>query len=110
MTRLQQVKLMNESMILYLKKIGKNSKRNEIISKILKDDACFFKMNKNDACVILDDIGISKEKVQSIYSELTSSDYYYYLQKIGKIKDEEAIVKYKNYDCNDLFNNKNVTK
>ena len=68
MTQFQQLKLMNESMILYLQKIGNNTYRNEIIRKILKDDTCFFKLQKNDACIILRDIGVSKDKIDSIYS------------------------------------------
>ena len=72
MTQLQEIKLMNDSMILYLKKIGKSSQRNEIISEILKDDACFLKISKDDACMILEDIGIGKDKIESVYSSLIS--------------------------------------
>ena len=108
MTQLQEIKLMNESMILYLKKIGKNSYRNEIISKILKDDTCFFKISKEEAYIILEDIGIAKDKVDLIYSNLISHDIYYDLQKKGKISenDEDIIIKYRNYDSNDLFKNR----
>lgn len=108
MTQLQEIKLMNESMILYLKKIGKNTQRNEIISKILKDDTCFFKINKDDAYIILQDIGIAKDKIDLLYSNLISNDNYYYLQKAGKIKDddEDIIIKYKNYEYDDLFKDK----
>ena len=74
MTQLEQIKLMNEIMILYLNKIGRNSERNEIIRKILNDENCFFKINKEDAYTILEDIGISKDKIELIYSELTSSE------------------------------------
>ena len=96
---------MNDTMILYLKKMGKSSKRNEIINIILKDDSCFFKMNKEDAHIILEDIGIEKDKVNLIYSNLTSSDNYYKLQKEGKINenDDDIILKYKNYEYDDLF-------
>ncbi len=110
MMQLQEVKLMNESMILYLKKLGRNSKRNEIISKILSDEACFFKMEKNDALLILEDIGIAKNKVDLIYSELISQNNYYYLQKIGKLKDEDLIVKYEDYKYDDLFKKKQENK
>ena len=103
--RLQDIRLMNDTMILYLKKMGKSSKRNEIINIILKDDSCFFKMNKEDAHIILEDIGIEKDKVNLIYSNLTSSDNYYKLQKEGKINenDDDIILKYKNYEYDDLF-------
>ncbi len=103
--QLQDIRLMNDTMILYLKKMGKSSKRNEIINIILKDDSCFFKMNKEDAHIILEDIGIEKDKVNLIYSNLTSSDNYYKLQKEGKINenDDDIILKYKNYEYDDLF-------
>ena len=48
MNQLQQIKLMNDSMIIYLKKIDENTEKNEIISKILDDEACFFKMKKEE--------------------------------------------------------------
>lgn len=105
MTLLQEIRLMNEAMILYLKKIGKCSKRNEIISNILNDETCFFKMEKNDAYIILEDIGIAENNISTIYSKLISSDTYFYLQKVGKIndKDKDLIIKYKNYDYNNMF-------
>ena len=97
--QLQDIRLMNDTMILYLKKMGKSSKRNEIINNILNDDSCFFKMNKEDAHIILEDIGIEKDKINLIYSNLISSDNYYKLQKEGKINenDEDIILKYKSY-------------
>ena len=103
--QLQNIRLMNDTMTLYLKKIGKSSKRNEIINNILKDDSCFFKMNKEDAYIILEDIGVEKDKINIIYSNLTSSNNYYDLQREGKINenDEDIIVKYKSYEENDLF-------
>lgn len=108
MTELQKIKLMNESMILYLKKIGKSSQRNEIIRKILNDDTCFFKIDKNDAYIILEDIGIAKDKIDDLYLKLISRDYYYHLQKMGKIQDEDKELKisYKSYLHSDLFKSK----
>lgn len=105
MNQLQQIKLMNDSMIIYLKKIDENTEKNEIISKILDDEACFFKMKKEDAYIILKEVGISNDNLDSIYMQLISSDNYYHLKEIGKLddKDEEIIVKYKNYDYNDIF-------
>lgn len=111
--QLQDIRLMNDTMILYLKKMGKSSKRNEIINNILKDDSCFFKMNKEDAYIILEDIGIGKDKINLIYSNLTSSDNYYKLQKEGKINknDEDIILECKNYEYDDLFKkNKSLIK
>ena len=48
MTKFEEIKLMNESTIIYLKKMGGDSTKNEIIKKILEDDACFFKIDKKD--------------------------------------------------------------
>lgn len=105
MTQLKQLKIMNDTMILYLKKLGLNCKRNEIIKQILKDEACFFKLDKNDAYIILEDIGIANDKVESIYSKLISSDEFYILLKNNKIKenDFELKIKYKIYDTENIF-------
>lgn len=105
MTQLNEVKIMNDTMILYLRKLGMNYKRNEIIKKILEDEACFFKMNKKDAYVILNDVGIQNENIDNVYSKLTSSDLYYDLYKHGKIDEnnDELVVRYKIYDMDHLF-------
>lgn len=105
MTQLNEVKIMNDTMILYLKKLGMSYERNEIIRKILEDESCFFKMKKEDAYIILKDIGIQNENIDNIYSNLISNDVYYDLYKNGKIdeNDDELIVKYKIYDTNNLF-------
>ena len=109
MVQLNDLKIMNETMIAYLKKIGMNNQRNEIIQEIFKDEACFFKMDKDDAYLILHDIGI-KENIEIIYSELISNDVFYDLYKRGKIQenDKELVIKYQIYDVNKLFkDNKN---
>ena len=105
MTQLNEVKIMNDTMILYLKKLGMSYERNEIIRKILEDEACFFKMEKEDAYIILNDIGIQNENIDNVYSNLISNDVYYDLYKNGKIdeNDDELIVRYKIYDTNNLF-------
>ena len=109
MTRFEEIKLMNETTIRYLNKIGKDTTRNEIINKILEDDACFFKREKEDACVILQDIGVSSNKTEELYNKLISKDEYYFLCERGKIKKEDPalIIKYESYDNNDLFKRKN---
>lgn len=109
MIQLKELKIMNDTTIVYLKKMGKSCRRNEIIKKILNDDACFFKMEKEDAYIILEDIGVGKDKLKEIYLKLTSSDIYYNLLKNKKIKenDEELKINYKVYDYNDIFKKKN---
>ena len=61
---------MNESTIIYLKKLGKSTKRNEIISNILKDSDSFLKMKKEDAKSLLKSIGVEEYRIDLIYSEI----------------------------------------
>ena len=111
MTNIQQVKLMNETTILYLKKLGKNTKRNEIVNNILEDEACFFKLNKNDSYIILKDIGVSESKIDEVYSELISKNNYYDLQSRGIINknSKDIIIRY-NENESVTFNNKKNTE
>ena len=74
MTQLNELRLINEANIQYLKKINENFKRNEIIKEILNDDACFFKMNKDEAYMLLSEIGILDEHIENIYQKLISTD------------------------------------
>ena len=112
MTQLNELKIINDSTIVYLKKLNRNYKRNGIIKHILDDDACFFKMNKNEAYIILQNIGISNEQIDSIYENLISSNEFYRLFKCNKIdlNDKEIIIKYPIYETNNLFNNKKINK
>lgn len=110
MTNIQQVKLMNETTILYLKRLGKNTKRNEIVNNILEDEACFFKLNKNDAYIILKDIGVSESKLDEVYSELISKNNYYDLQNRGIINknSEDIIIRYNENESVTFYNKKNT--
>ncbi len=112
MTQLSELRLINDSNILYLKKINRNYKRNEIVKNILDDETCFFKMNKNDAYIILQDIGILSEQIDKIYQKLISSDEFYRLFKSKKIdlNDKDILIQYPIYDTDDLFKNKKVDK
>ena len=108
MTQLEELKIINDANILYLKKINKNCQRNEVIKKILEDETCFFKMNKEDACLVLKEIGISEDELDSIYNKLASSDEYHRLIECNKINanDEEILIKYPTYNPDDIFKNK----
>ena len=108
--QLEQIRLMNDATILYLEKMKINSERNILIKNILKDDACFFKLDKQDAYSILEDIGVEKNIIASVYLELISSKQYYYLQQTRKIEDsdEEIKIKYKKYNPMELFDNKDI--
>ena len=105
MTQLNELRLINEANIQYLKKINENFKRNEIIKEILNDDTCFFKMNKDEAYMLLSEIGILDEHIENIYQKLISTDEFYYLYKSKKIdlKDEEVLIKYPIYDVEEIF-------
>ncbi len=72
--KLDDIKLMNDIMIKYLKSMGKSTERNEIIKYILEDDDCFQKLSKEDACIILKDVGISNEKINVVYLNLVSTN------------------------------------
>ncbi len=112
MTQLSELRLINDSNILYLKKINRSYKRNEIVKNILDDEACFFKMNKKDAYIVLQDIGILSEQIDIIYQKLISSDEFYRLFKSKKIhlNDKDILIKYPIYDTDDLFKNNKVNK
>ena len=111
MTQLSELRLINDSNILYLKKINRSYKRNEIIQNILNDETCFFKMNKNAAYMVLHDIGIVDNQIDTIYKKLISYDEFYNLYKSKKIdlNDEEILIKYPIYNSDDLFKNKKIT-
>lgn len=112
MTKANEIRLMNETQILYLKKAGKNYKRNEIIKQILEDEACFFKIDKGDAEMILKDIGVSSKKINEIYEKLISKDEYYGLKIAGKIdeNDNEIMIKYESKDLREIFKNRKNQK
>ena len=110
MTQLNELKLINDSNILYLKKLNRSYKINEIIKDILEDETCFFKMNQNDAYIILKDIGILSDQIDSIYQNLISSDEFYRLFKEKKLdlNDEEILIKYPTYNTDNLFKNRRI--
>lgn len=111
MTQLNELRIMNDTMIIYLKKLGIDCQRNNIVKNILEDDTCFYKMSKEDAILILKEIGV-QSNIENIYAELTSSDLFYELYRNGKIdvNDNELIIKYKIYDYENLFKNNSKTQ
>ena len=70
MTIIDELRLMNETTILQLDKRGIDSKRNEIIKLMLNDEKCFSKMKKSEAFDVLEDIGISKDRLRNVYQKL----------------------------------------
>ena len=86
MAELKHIRLMNDSTIKYLIKLGEDTKRNEEIGEILKDETCFFKMEEAEAKKLLKEAGVSDENINTTYEELTSKEIYYRFQQSGKIK------------------------
>ena len=70
MTQLEELKIINDATLKYLKQINKDSKRNEIIGEILEDNKWFLKMDKKDAYEILEEIGIKSEDLNVAYFRL----------------------------------------
>ena len=104
MTKLKEIELMNETMLEYLKTKGLDTTRNEVIKEILKDEACFFKMEMQDAYMILEDVGITSH-IKEIYWNLISRKEYYRLQQERKIQGNLK-VQYETYQEGDLFKNR----
>lgn len=112
MTRLDELRLINESTRRYLKTINKDYSKNEILKNILEDDACFFKMNKEEAYRILNYLGIIEDQIDTTYKTLISYDEFYKLYKDKKIdlNDKEIVIKYPIYRQEDLFKDKKYDK
>ncbi len=106
MKKIEEIKLMNETMINYLKDKGLDIKRNEIIKQILQDEACFFKMSKEEAYIVLTDVGV-KKNIDEMYLNLIGREEFYRLQQCGKINEDDNLeIKYGSYCKEDLFKNR----
>jgi len=57
-------------------KSPEDKKKYSLIKTILSNDRCFFEMPIETAYSILDDLGIKKETIPSIYMELISKKEY----------------------------------
>ena len=68
-------------------------------------------MNKNDAYMILKDIGILDNQIDNIYQKLISFDEFYNLYEGKKLdlNDEEILIKYPIYNIDEIFKNKKTT-
>lgn len=73
MTIIEELKLMNYTKIGYLKEQGKGYTRNKLIRELLKEEKCFAKIKKEDAYLILQDIGVVDKKLDEVYSKLISN-------------------------------------
>lgn len=93
------IDVMNESMIRMLKEKNKNYEKNLKIREYLKDEAIFFKIKKETAYLILKNVGVKEEQLETVYKKLISENVFYELLHKRKIteKDENLIIKYPIY-------------
>lgn len=102
MTLIDELKVINYSIIDCLKVKGISLKKNELIKEILKDEACFFKMEKEEAFVILKNLKVSDDMLEDTFKELTSKQEFYRLYNDGVIdeNDKDLKIKYDIYNSN----------
>ena len=100
------IEVMNKAMIELLNEKHNNCEANIKIQENLKDEAYFFKIEKEKAFDILKKVGVKEEQLENVYRELISSDIFFDLVRKGIINQEDGslIVKYKNYVPGELFN------
>ena len=105
MDEFKVIVVMNETMIGVLKDKNSDYSVNLKIQEYLKDEALFFKINKQNAYKILQKVGVKQEQLDRVYKKLISPNIFYDLLNKGKIKadDENLIIKYKVYGRDDLF-------
>ena len=92
------IKVINESTLRLLKNKGLNYDKNLKIKELLKDEAFFFKVNKDKACKILILVGVHQEQLEDVYEKLISPNMFYDLLYRGIINcdDNSLIIKYDN--------------
>lgn len=102
MTLIDELKVMNYSIIDCLKVKGISIKKNDLIKEILKDEACFFKMKKEEAFVVLKNLRVSNDMLEETYKELTNKKDFYRLYNEGIINenDKDLKIKYDMYNSN----------
>lgn len=108
MDEFKVIAVMNEAMLKLLKDKKANYDINLKIKEVLKDEAIFFKIKKESACNILQNVGIKAEQIENVYEKLISPMIFYDLLHRGKInaEDKNLIIKYKIYSNDDLFKKK----
>ena len=92
------VDVMNEAMIRTLSQKNEDIEENLKIREALKDEAFFFKTDKENAYKVLKNVGIKEENISNVYNKLISQSMYYELLNNGKINsnDSNLIIKYEN--------------
>ena len=102
------VNVMNEAKLKLLKDKNVNYEVNLKIKELLKDEAIFFKISKEKAFNILQNVGVKQDKLEEVYKKLTTSNKFYELLNNGKLQadDESLVVKYDTYNKDNLFKKK----
>ena len=72
---LEKLRQLNEDMLVIRKNDKKEVKKQKAIQKTLQDDKCFFKMTRDQAYVVLRDLGIEEGALRAIYLGLIDSDH-----------------------------------
>lgn len=105
MNEFKVIEVMNEAMIEMLKEKNKNCEKNIKIKQYLKDEAFFFKNNKDKSYEVLEDIGVKQDKIDECYKKLTSLNMFYELLRKGKINqnDKNLVIKYETNNNKDIF-------
>ncbi len=95
---IKELQLMNQTRLNYNKSQNCDYTNNEVVAKILNDEACFFKMSKDDALKILLICGVSPSVAPQTYAKLTSFDAFKALAAAGKVhfNAPELLVAYDN--------------
>lgn len=104
------IDVMNEAMIKTLSQKKENCEENIKIREYLKDEAFFFKTDKENAYRVLKNVGVKEENISSVYNKLVSQNMFYELINRGKINKDESdlVVKYEDIKSSkDIFKKKN---
>ncbi len=99
--------VMNQAMLKTLKDSNNNFDKNLKIQKCLEDKALFFKIDKTTAYELLENVGVRNESIEIVYNKLIAPNVFYELlnQGIIQLNDDSLIIKYDNYNPDNLFKN-----
>ena len=98
------IDVMNEAMLKLLKDRNKDFQENLKIREYLKDEAIFFKINKQNAYSILKNVGVKEEQIENVYKKLTSPNVFYKLLISNKLNGPRGEkVEQKNLEIGDII-------
>ena len=74
MTTLEDLKLMNDTLINYYNDYESTNEKkilkHKIIQEVLNIENCFNKITKNEALALLKDLGITASQIEIVYSQI----------------------------------------